>query len=77
MISVSTLQLLDGSSTSFLHLSFPAYAKWIEQGWLTSIWKITHRVGFEIHLKHQWSPQTPERARYNAHGLLPHPPLQT
>jgi hypothetical protein len=36
-ISISNLQLIVGSTTSFFKLSFPKYTKWITQGWLTSI----------------------------------------
>jgi hypothetical protein len=56
MISVSHLQLLVGSNTRFFHLPFPAYAKWIESGRLTSIWNFMHRIKFKRHLKDQWCP---------------------
>jgi hypothetical protein len=56
MISVSQLQLLVGSNNRFFHLPFPAYAKWIESGWLTSIWNFMHRIKFKLHLKDQWCP---------------------
>jgi ribonuclease HI len=56
MISISNLQLIVGSSTSFFNLPFPQYAKWVIPGWLTSLWKFLHRVNFSLQIKRQWTP---------------------
>jgi hypothetical protein len=40
---ISNLPLLIGSFTSFFHLPFHQYGKWIIQGWLTSLWKLFHQ----------------------------------
>jgi hypothetical protein len=54
------LQLIIGSATSLFHLSYTNYAKWILQGWLTSLWQLLSRIiKFIIHEKHQWAP-TPQ-----------------
>jgi hypothetical protein len=55
-ISMSYIQLLVGSSISFLHLPFPKYTKWIESCWLTAIWQVLHRVKIKLTAKNQWLP---------------------
>lgn len=57
MISVSNLHLIKGSSTSFFNLPFHQYAKWIIQGWSTSLWKFLHQVRFSLQLHSQWKPE--------------------
>jgi hypothetical protein len=56
MISLSYLQLLIGSDSSFFHLPYPKYAKWIEQGWLTSLWKFLHQTKLQLNVRNHWKP---------------------
>ncbi len=51
LISISNLQLITGSSISFLKLPYPKYAKWILQGWLTSLWQFLSRAKFVVEIK--------------------------
>jgi hypothetical protein len=55
-ITMSHLQLLTGSDTAVLQLSYPKYDKWIDHSWLTSIWKLCHRSKITITVKHHWTP---------------------
>ncbi len=56
LIFMSTLQLLVGSATLFFNLTFPKYAKWIEQSLLTFIWQCVSRVKFSLRIKQAWTP---------------------
>jgi hypothetical protein len=50
-ISMSYLQIILCSDQSFLSLQYPKYNKWIEHGWLKSIWKALHRTKLKITVK--------------------------
>jgi hypothetical protein len=56
LILMSHLQLLVGFSTSFLHLPFPKYAKWLDHGWLLLVWQVLHRVKIKVMVRDQWLP---------------------
>jgi hypothetical protein len=56
LLSMSYLQILTGSRTSFLHLPYSKYSKWIESSWLTSIWCCVSRVKFTLIVKNAWMP---------------------
>jgi hypothetical protein len=55
-ISLSYLQLVVGSSTSVLALSFQTHSVWLESIWLVSFWKFLSRVNLLVCLQHQWLP---------------------
>jgi hypothetical protein len=55
-ISLSYLQLVVGSSTSVLALSFQTHSIWLESFWLASFWKFLTRVNLLVCLQHQWVP---------------------
>jgi hypothetical protein len=55
-ISMSYLQLIIGSDKSFFQLQYPHYSKWIEHGWLTSVWKALHRAKVQLKIANEWVP---------------------
>jgi hypothetical protein len=56
LVSISHLQLHVGSGTEFFALPYPHYAKWVEQNWLTSIWKHTHQMNITVDVERHWIP---------------------
>lgn len=55
-ISLSHLQIHIGCATPVLRLAFAPYAKWIDNSWLTSIWKHASLLSIGIDIGDQWIP---------------------
>jgi hypothetical protein len=51
LTDLSHLQLQVGSSTLFLNLPHHSYAKWIESGWLPSIWQFLNRANLRFFIR--------------------------
>ncbi len=60
LIAISHLQLHICSRSPFFVCPYPLYAKWVENNWLTSIWKHMHQLNIKGEVEHHW---TPKRAR--------------
>ncbi len=56
-IDLSMLQLYTGSCTFFLHLPFPTYQKWMECGWLMSIWDFVFSSGIKLYVNNIFLPK--------------------
>jgi hypothetical protein len=54
---ITHTELEVGSTTSFFHLPFPSYMKWIDAHWITDVWKFTHRARIEVDIENQWKPR--------------------
>jgi len=52
------LQLLSGTDNFFINLPIQKF-RWIEQGWLTSLWKFISEAGLELVYPAQWLPPLP------------------
>lgn len=59
LISMSYLQITIGSNISFLHKPFTTYTKWIDQNWLTSLWRALHKSKLIVQVKREWRPSLP------------------
>jgi hypothetical protein len=59
-IDLSYIQLLTGLSTFFLNAN-PAQYRWLESGWLTSLWEFINKADIQIHYPGQWLPTKPRR----------------
>jgi len=55
-ISLSSLQLAVGSTTSILQLDATKYSAWIENTWLLSLCKFLSKINLEVQLLDQWLP---------------------
>lgn len=55
LIDISHLQLHMGSRIPFFALLYPHYSKWVDNTWLTSIWKHTHQLHITVEFEHHWT----------------------
>jgi hypothetical protein len=55
-IASSHLQVQVGSATQFFCLPYPPYSKWIEQTWLTSLWRYVSQLNIQIDIESAWVP---------------------
>jgi hypothetical protein len=51
LIDISYLQLQAGSSTLFFNLNHQLYGKYVEQGWLVSIWQFLYKTKIKLHIR--------------------------
>jgi hypothetical protein len=58
LIDLSHLQLQVGSSTLFLSLPYHKNVKWIDSGWLPSIWQFLNRAQLKIFIRKAYIPRT-------------------
>ncbi len=56
LIAISHLQLHTGSGDPFFSLPYPHFSRWIDQNWLTSIWKHTHQIHIKVEVEKHWIP---------------------
>jgi hypothetical protein len=57
LIAISHIQIQVGSGSKNFTLPYPHYAKWVEQNWLTLIWKHTHQLHITVDVEHHWIPK--------------------
>jgi hypothetical protein len=50
------MQMQMGSISPFFSLPYPVYAKWLDNTWVTSIWKFAHKAKLGINVEKQWLP---------------------
>jgi len=59
-IDMTYIQLLSGSGTLFLNQDAQQF-RWLETGWLTSLWLFTSKHSLTFYYPNQWLPTLPKR----------------
>ena len=69
-IDLSFIKLISGSQQFILNED-PSEFRWIESGWMTSLWDFTHRARIQISYPNHWLPKPARGKRHISCSLVP------